>query len=131
MRFLVDNALSPVLAQGLNRAGHDAVHVRDYGMAHAPDTDIFDRAAREGRIIVSADTDFGTLLVQRRAAAPSVVLFRGTTSRVPSRQVRLLLVNLPALERDLTTGCVAVFEETRIRVRSLPIGGGEVASPAS
>jgi len=41
MRLLVDNALSPVLAQMLQRSGYDAVHVRDRGLQHADDETIF------------------------------------------------------------------------------------------
>lgn len=67
MRFLIDNALSPRLAEQLAAAGHDAAHVRDYGLQAAADEEIFDHAAAEDRILVSADTDFATLLATRSA----------------------------------------------------------------
>lgn len=38
--------------------------------------------------------------------------------RVP---VALLLANLPAIEKDLDAGCIAVFEPKRIRLRALPL----------
>lgn len=84
MKFLIDNALSPVLAKQLEEVGHDAAHVRDYDMQAAADEEILVRAQREERVVVSADTDFGTLLATAASARRRSFCFATARSGDPS-----------------------------------------------
>lgn len=119
MKFLIDNALSPLLSNLLLTAGHDSVHVRDRNLQHADDETIFDAAVAEHRIVISADTDFGTLTSFSGPKRISVILFRHPSPRRADQQAQLLLSNLSSFEEDLIHGAIVVLRQDRIRVRRL------------
>lgn len=120
MRFLIDNALSPEVARLLSDAGHDAVHVRDYGLHAAEDPVILERAGIEERVVVSADSDFAMLLALSRRSKPSFILFREADMIRAQDYANRILDSLPVIERELDAGCVVTFRRGRIRVRALP-----------
>ena len=122
MKLLLDNNLSPQLVDLLAEQGHEVEHVRDHGMQAAPDEAVMELAADRGLVLISADTDFGRLLQLSQASGPSVVLVRTAGSRRPPAQTKLLLDNLPEVEDDLIRGALVVFEDTRVRIRDLPLG---------
>lgn len=123
MKWLVDNALSPIIADLLSAAGHDAVHVRALALHAATDEVVFQAAVDQERVLISADTDFGTMLILRKATRPSVILFRHGAPRKPDDQAALLLANLAGVTQDLEAGAIVVFHQDRIRVRRLGQSG--------
>jgi predicted nuclease of predicted toxin-antitoxin system len=119
MRLLIDNAISPLVANELTQAGYDTLHVRDFGLSSASDAEILALAEREDRILISADTDFGTLLTLRRQTRPSCILLRGDIERHPELQAAALVRELPTLEARLAAGAIVVITRDRIRLRFL------------
>lgn len=70
MRFLLDQGLSPRVGDLLAAADHEAVHARDLGLSTAPDPIILQAALEDARVILTLDTDFGTLLAHSGDAIP-------------------------------------------------------------
>lgn len=121
MRFLLDANLSPALLGPLRQAGHQGVHVVDLGLLAAADTEILERAADEGYTVITADSDFPTMLALTGASTPSVVHLRHINELTGREQAALLVANLPTVVGDLQNGAIVSLSPTRMAVRRLPI----------
>lgn len=120
MKFLVDMALSPDLAQWLRAEGHDAVHASELSMNRSPDPEVLQSAARSGRVVITADLDFPRLLALLRSSGPGLILLRGGNYSEAESQdcVRRVLMSIVHAE---LSGSVVVVDRERIRRRRLPI----------
>jgi predicted nuclease of predicted toxin-antitoxin system len=94
--------------------------VAEVGLADASDVVVLDYAREEGRVIVTLDADFNTLLALTGATFPSVVRVRieGLRAEVLAK---LLTSVLEICERDLGQGALVSVTETAVRVRHLPL----------
>lgn len=73
-RFLIDENLSPLIAQALRSFGYDAKAVRELGLTGYSDQDIIQSAANNGRIIVTGDIEFGELFYRHYGQISMIVL---------------------------------------------------------
>ena len=122
MRFLADAGISSRTVAFLRRSGHDTVHVRELVMQRAGDREIADRARSDGRVLLTFDLDFGAVLALGVMDRPSVVIFRLADERADSVNRRLGAV-LSEESGALESGALLLVEDTRYRVRTLPIKG--------
>ncbi|MGO9256844.1 MAG: DUF5615 family PIN-like protein [Bryobacteraceae bacterium] len=120
MKFLIDMPLSPDLAQWLRAEGHDAVHAIELSMNRSPDLEILQAAAREGRVVITADLDYPRLLAELGSTGPGLILLRsGNYSELESQDcVRRVLMSCAHAELPRF---VVVVDRERIRRRRLPI----------
>lgn len=121
MRFLADAGVSPKTVDFLNQLGHDAVHVRTLGLERATDAALVERARAESSVILTFDLDFGDILALGVLHKPSVILCRLADERAESVNQHLSTVLAERLS-DLESGALILVEDSRYRVRKLPIG---------
>lgn len=122
MRFLADAGVAQRVVDWLRAEGHDILHLRDRGLQRLPDREVFELASAEGRILITFDLDFGEIVAFSGGRVVSVVLLRLRDTRSSHVTERLRSV-LERSARQLDQGAVVVVEESRHRVRRLPLGG--------
>jgi predicted nuclease of predicted toxin-antitoxin system len=120
MRFLADAGISPRTVELLKQLGHEATHVRTLGLQRAPDAQVIQRARSDRSIVLTFDLDFGDLLALGVLDKPSTIIFRLADERADSVNRRLTTV-LTERRGELDSGALILVEDTRYRVRKLPI----------
>ena len=116
MRFKLDENLPVELTDLFRDAGHDAMTALDQNLKGARDSDLAAVCRREGRAIVTLDTDFADIRTYPPDAYPGLVVFRpGSQSR--DRILMLGARLLKMLSGATLAGRLWIVEDSRIRVR--------------
>ena len=117
MRFKLDENLPCELATLFSKAGHDAVTVLDQGLGGVRDPDLASACVREGRAIVTLDTDFSDIRAYPPSAYSGIVVFR-LESQARDHILEIGVRFLHVLSSASLKGQLWIVEESKIRVRN-------------
>ncbi len=120
LRLLVDMNLSPEWVRTLHEQGWEAVHWSAVGDPRATDREIMGWAAAHERVVFTHDLDFGTMLALSHRAGPSVIQVRAKNV-LPNHMKGPVIAALDQHEADLSAGALVVVDESRSRIRVLPL----------
>jgi len=121
MRFLAGMGVATGVVDWLRQNGHEAKHLREERLHRIPNGEIFAKAISENRILITFDLDFGEILALSKREKVSIILFRLHDTRT-SHLINRLSIVLEDSAEALGEGAVVVVEESRHRVRYLPLG---------
>ena len=120
IKILIDMNLSPDWVPVLQNAGWPVEHWSTVGDPRATDRTIMDWAEANGYAVFTHDLDFGMILALTHQAGPSVLQVRGQDV-LPDHMGNLVIAAIRQHETDLANGALVVVEESKNRVRILPI----------
>ena len=120
IQIVIDMNFSPDWVDELSKQGWPAVHWSGIGDQRATDRDIMDWARANAHVVFTHDLDFGTMLALTHATGPSVIQVRGQNV-FPDHMGPIVVAALKQHETDLDSGALVVIDESKSRVRVLPI----------
>lgn len=119
-RIKLDENLSRYLKPELERRGHDAHTAAEEGLLGKSDVVVGDAARRERRMLFTLDIEFADMRKHPPGNHAGIVLFR-PRSMGPLAVNRFVLEFVRNTDLGELSGCVAVVEPTRVRVRRRPL----------
>jgi predicted nuclease of predicted toxin-antitoxin system len=116
-RFLVDEDLPRSVAAIARRRGLDVVHCVDVGLRASPDDRLLAAAVGQQRVLVTADREFGNILLYPPEQHEGVLLVRIRETVEPDHRIDVVVSALVALQDQNLHAAVVVVEIGRIRTR--------------
>ena len=116
MRFLVDRCAGRRLAEWLRSQSHDVLEARELG-PDPGDRALLERAAAEGRILVTIDTDFGELVYVEQVSHAGLVRLPDVPAE---RRIALMAEVLERHQHALETQAIITIRSGRSRISRPP-----------
>ena len=121
VKLLLDENLSPRVAEALRGEGIDACHVRDRGLLHATDAVVLERAFEEDRVLVTANVgDFVRLAHARDIHAGIVLIEDGGLLRDEQHEVVRRAYHAMQGEQDMANRVLRVGLDKAMAFEDIP-----------
>lgn len=115
MKLLIDNCISHLLASALRAQGHDVESVSDWP-ADPGDRRVLAEAVRTGRVLITADREFGELVVFERLPSAGIIILDPNITPANHEEACMRAITTHAAE--LLAGAVVIVMSDRIRARA-------------
>ena len=112
MRFLIDESIGKKFSDILNNSGYDAKYSGD-SIPEVDDEYVLHVANKEGRVLITADKDFGKLIFKQCKSSVGVILIRSSITNTEKR------FEIVKDSLDKAKGKFVIVREGQIRVREL------------
>lgn len=120
LKVLLDQGIPYSTVDHLKSREWDVVHTVDVGLSRATDREIIEYARKEGRVCITLDSDFHTILAVNGMNGPSAIRIR--QERLNGLDMaRLLRQVLSQIRVQLESGCLVTVTDEAIRIRKLPV----------
>jgi predicted nuclease of predicted toxin-antitoxin system len=116
MKWLADENIQRFLVDHLRASGEDTLTVTELDLS-AADPAVVEHAQAHGRLLLTADKDFGDLVVRQRRAIPGVVLLR--LHGMPLLERAAILVQVIQQFGPRLADSFTVVHHDRVRIRPL------------
>ena len=119
LKFLLDADMPRSSAEVLHAFDIDVKYVRDLGMRYAKDSEIIAYAQRTGRVVITRDLDFGSIL--RYPDHPGAIILRLPFEYTAKELNEVLKDFLSSVDEKIIQKAIIILELGRYRKRPMKV----------